>query len=822
METTTKKILKLALEHAKSQNISEVRSEHIMIALIDSDSEAKTLLTDRNINVDDVALKLTEHLFTTIGRNVNGITQIKPTLSEEAKKTIVDAQLIAKEMKHNRLKSEHLLLSLLSNNSYISHLLNKINQKELTETIKNSILMSNSNDAFSGTDEEIPHGNNKKTTTKGGTEKSKTPILDNFSIDLCQAAKNGDIDPIVGRTKEIERVGQILSRRRKNNPVLIGEAGTGKSAIVEGLAKKIVEGDVPQILLDKRIMALSLTALVAGTKYRGQFEERLKALIDEVKSQENIIVFIDEIHTIIGAGNPSGNMDAANILKPALARGEFQCIGATTMDEYRESVENDGALERRFQKIIVEPPTPEETRLIIEQLSPIYGDYHNVIYTPKALDLCVLLASRFISDRFFPDKAIDILDEAGARSQIKTEIPESITRLQDAIERLRSDKETVIKEQDFEKAAEIRDAQTELERQLETVKQQWRTENKNNKIVVDETKIREVVSMMTGIPVEKCDINDAKKYLNLEKTMKEKIVDQDEALTAVAKTLRRNKTSIANPNKPIGTFLFLGSTGVGKTETAKTIADEIFGPNSLIRIDMSEYQERHTVSKLIGAPPGYVGYGDGGDLTEQVRRKPFCVVLFDEIEKAHPDVFNTLLQVLDEGFLTDRQGRKVNFRNTIIIMTSNIGVKQAIEMGAGIGFKTTSSVGKEDAMKFRINKELKHAFAPEFLNRIQEIVTFNTLSEDAIKNIIRIHLDKLAARIMLAGYHFKWNNNVVDYVFKDSYEPEYGARPVERAIQKLIEDSISEEMLKKDIQEGSTITISHSTEKNELKVVIKK
>ena len=817
MENTAKSILKLALERAKEMNHNEVRSEHIMVGLVDIDNRAKDLLIERGINVDRIGLKLVEHLGTTIGRNVNGITMITPKLSVEARQVIDDAQTFAKEMKYETIHSEHLLLSLLKNNNYIFRLLNRINIDELKETIKKGAIMSNG--AFPGTDEEFP--SSKKTTTTTPKEKSKTPILDNFSIDLCQAARNGDIDPIVGRSKEIERVGQILSRRRKNNPVLIGEPGVGKSAIIEGLAKKIVEGNVPQILLDKRIMALSLTALVAGTKYRGQFEERLKALIEEVKKENNIIVFIDEIHTIIGAGNPSGNMDAANILKPALARGDFQCIGATTMDEYRESIENDGALERRFQKIIVDPPTPEETRQILDTLAPIYGDHHNVTYSPKSLDLCVLLASRFISDRFFPDKAIDIMDEAGARSQIKIEIPDTIKKLQNAIEKLRQEKDEAAKEQEFEKAAEIRDAQVELQKQLEDAKINWRNENKTNKVEVDEFKIREVVSMMTNVPVEKCNVNDAKKYLSLEKTMKEKIVSQDEALTAVAKTLRRNKTAISNPNKPIGTFLFLGSTGVGKTETAKIIAEEIFGPNSLIRIDMSEYQERHSVSKLIGAPPGYVGYGEGGDLTEKVRRKPFCVVLFDEIEKAHPDVFNTMLQILDEGFLTDRQGRKVNFRNTIIIMTSNIGVKQAIEYGAGIGFTTSSTKSKQDAMKSRIEKELRYKFAPEFLNRIQEIITFNILSEDSIKSIIKIHLNKLGDRIKLAGYNFKWNENVVDYVFKDSYEPEYGARPVERAIQRLIEDAISEEMLKKDVQEGATITISYSSEKEQLKVHIK-
>jgi ATP-dependent Clp protease ATP-binding subunit ClpC len=815
MDITAKSILKFALEKAKEFNHTEIRGEHIMLGIIDSNNRAKGLLMERGVNIDDVGIKITEHLGTTVSRNVT-IKVTSPQLSVEGKKIIDDANDIARELDHKTVTGEHFLLSLLQNNRYITNLLqNNVSFKDLKSTIKEGVYnMAQYNDV-----DDIPIGGNKQ---KQKDQKSKTPILDNFSVDLCQAARNGDIDPIVGREKEIERVAQILSRRRKNNPVLIGEPGVGKSAIVEGLAKKIIEGDCPNILLDKRIVALSLTSLVAGTKYRGQFEERLKALVDEIKQQSDVIVFIDEIHTIIGAGNPSGNMDAANILKPALARGDLQCIGATTMDEYRESIESDGALERRFQKIIVEPPTVEETRLIIDRLAPIYGDHHNVTYTPKALDLCVTLSARFISDRFFPDKAIDILDEAGARCQIKTEVPVRIKKLQEAIEKMVQEKQSVIKDQNFEKAAEIRDAQTHLIEELDKEKKIWKVANVHNKVEVGEFKIREVVAMMTGIPVEKCDINDAKKYLDLEEIMKKRIVGQDEALTSVSKTLRRNKTSISNPNKPIGTFLFLGNTGVGKTETAKTIADEIFGPNSLIRIDMSEYQERHTVSKLIGAPPGYVGYGEGGDLTEKVRRKPFAVVLFDEIEKAHPDVFNTLLQVLDEGFLSDRQGRKVNFRNTIIIMTSNVGIKQAIEYGAGVGFKTTSSVSINEAMRQRITKELHAKFPPEFINRVNEIVTFNALSEDNIKEIIKIHLNKLGERIGLAGYKFKWNENVIDHIFKDSYEPEYGARPVERAIQHIIEDRISEELLKVEDAEDSTISISYNDKKQELNVSIKK
>lgn len=814
MDTTARSVLKFALEKAKEFNHSEIRSEHIMLGLIDADNKAKNLLIERGVDIDDVGIKLTEHLTIAMGRNVS-VQPVQPYLGTDGKRLIDDATTIAKELDHTSIGCEHILLSLLKNNKYITGLLNKVSYKELKSAIKEGVYnMGPYNDI-----DDIPIGGSKQ---KQKEQKSKTPILDNFSVDLCQAARNGDVDPIVGRQKEIERVAQILSRRRKNNPVLIGEPGVGKSAIVEGLAKKIIEGDCPNILLDKRIVALSLTSLVAGTKYRGQFEERLKALIEEIKQQTDVIVFIDEIHTIIGAGNPSGNMDAANILKPALARGEMQCIGATTMDEYRESIENDGALERRFQKIIVEPPTPEETREIIERLAPIYGEHHNVTYTEKALDLCIMLSARFISDRFFPDKAIDILDEAGARCQIKTEIPDKIKKIQEAIEKLLQDKQVAIKGQKFEKAAEIRDIQSKLTEDLEREKKIWRAQNVHNKTEVDEFKIREVVSMMTGVPVEKCNVNDAKKYLDLEEIMKERIVGQDEALTSVAKTLRRNKTSISNPNKPIGTFLFLGNTGVGKTETAKTIADEIFGPNALIRIDMSEYQERHTVSKLIGAPPGYVGYGEGGDLTEKVRRKPFAVVLFDEIEKAHPDVFNTLLQVLDEGFLSDRQGRKVNFRNTIVIMTSNIGVKQAVEQGAGVGFKTAFTPSISDAMKSTINKELKSKFPPEFLNRVNEIVTFNALSEEDIKKIIKIHLNKLASRIALAGYKFKWNENVIDYIFKDSYEPEYGARPVERAIQHLIEDRVSEELLKIESPEDSIISVSYDDKKEILKVSIKK
>jgi ATP-dependent Clp protease ATP-binding subunit ClpC len=817
MESTTQTILKTALQRAKDMNHGEIRCEHIMLSIIDGNCHAQDILTDMGVNLDEIGLKITEHLNTTVARDVSGNPSVTPKLSDDGWKIIDRAEKIAEEFGHNEIRSEHLLLSLIENNEYIAFLLTKVNINDLKEKIKTTTMSGPGR--FSDTAEEIPGDNKQKTKTE---QKSKTPILDNFSIDLCQAARNGDIDPVVGRVKEIERVAQILSRRRKNNPVLLGYQGVGKSAIVEGLAKNIVEGNCPQVLLDKRIVALSLTSLVAGTKYRGQFEERLKALIEEVKSHDDVIIFIDEIHTIIGAGNPSGNMDAANILKPALARGEFQCIGATTMDEYRESIESDGALERRFQKVIVDPPTPKETREIIEMLAPIYGEFHNVSFTPKALDLCVSLADRFITDRYFPDKALDILDEAGARCQIKCEIPENIKNLQDAIEKIRVEKEEAAKEQKFEEAARLRDSQASIQTRLNSEKKIWRAANKHNKVVVDEFKIREVVSMITNVPVEKCDVNDAKKYLELEQTLKKRIIFQDHALESISKAIRRSKTFISNQKKPQFSALLTGLSGVGKTETAKAIADEIFGPDSLVRLDMSEYQEAHTVSKMIGSPPGYVGYGEGGDLTEKVRRKPFCVVLFDEIEKAHPDVFNTMLQILDEGFLSDRQGRKVNFRNTIILMTSNIGVKQAIEHGAGVGFQTHGSLSKDLAMKSRIERTLRQKFPPEFLNRLNEIITFNSLNEDAIKTIIKLELDKLGNRITEAGHKFIWNENVIEYVFKDAYEPEYGARPIERAIQRLIEDPMSEELLKNEVKDGSTISVSYdeTDKENPIKVVI--
>ncbi|NPV13259.1 MAG: ATP-dependent Clp protease ATP-binding subunit [Ignavibacteria bacterium] len=648
---------------------------------------------------------------------------------------------------------------------------------------------------------------------------NKESILVQFSTDITELAKADLLDPVIGREKEIERVAQILSRRNKNNPVLIGEPGVGKSAIVDGLAQLIVKGECPTNLLDKKILSIEMSSLVAGTKYRGQFEERMKAIIDELKKRNDVIIFVDELHTMVGAGSSSGSLDAANILKPALARGHIQCIGATTFDEYKNSVEKDGALERRFQKVIIEPPTAEETKVILHNLKERYEDYHNVRYTDEAIELCVKLADRFIFERAFPDKAIDILDEAGSRAQISKSIPEHIKQMSAEIKEVIALKQSSVKAQDFEKSVIYRDKEKELKKKLEIAKNEWREKIALNAQVVDGDEIRKVVSMISKIPVEKVSINDAKKYLELENILKKEIVGQDEAVSLISKVLRRNKTAISNPNKPIGTFMFLGNTGVGKTETAKVIANEIFGPNSLIRIDMSEYSEKISSSRLTGAAPGYVGYEEGGQLTEAVRRKPFSVVLFDEIEKAHPDIYNILLQILDEGRLTDNTGRVVNFKNTIIIMTSNVGVKTAQALGKGIGFTTSSTLKEEEIIKNNIMKALKDKFAPEFLNRINEIVIFNQLNEDNIKEIVKIHLNKLKKRIDDIGYILTWTPSVIDYISKETYNPMYGARPVERGIQKLIEDMISEELLRNEPTTGSNIKIQYNKKDNKLFVV---
>ena len=644
--------------------------------------------------------------------------------------------------------------------------------------------------------------NDKGGKKKGDTPNSSTtPVLDNFSRDLIKLAEQGKLDPVIGREKEIQRIAQILSRRKKNNPIIVGEPGAGKTAIVEGLAMKIFEGDCPQNLCEKRIVSLDMTSIVAGTKYRGQFEERLKVILEELHNNPDIIVFIDEIHTIIGAGNSSGSLDASNIFKPALARGELQCIGATTLDEYREHIEKDGALDRRFQKVIVDGSTPEQTLKILKQLKFQYEKHHKVSYSDKALEACVQLAGRYITGREFPDKAIDILDEVGAKSQINVKFPELIEQLKLEAINIKDEKLLVVKQQRYEDAAQLRDKEKKILKKLEEEKKKFESQQQNNRQIITEDMVYEVVSMMTKIPISKLTSDEAEALLDLEKNLSKSVIGQKEAVSKISKSIRRNRVGIKDPNRPIGSFIFLGSTGVGKTHLAKRLAEEIFGdPEALIRVDMSEYQEKYSMSRLIGSPPGYVGYNEGGQLTESVKNKPYSVVLFDEVEKANKDIFHLLLQMLDDGFLTDSFGRKINFKNTLIIMTSNIGVRRLQDFGTGVGFDTNSRSGNNEELKKSVlQKELKNFFTPEFLNRVDEIVVFNPLKEEEIKMIVDIELQKLLDRLNKMGYTININDEVRSHISKIGFDEKYGARPIKRAIQEQIEDLISEEVLRKRI-----------------------
>jgi ATP-dependent Clp protease ATP-binding subunit ClpC len=649
--------------------------------------------------------------------------------------------------------------------------------------------------------------NGKKMNDVSGN--SKTPVLDNFSRDLIKLAEQGKLDPVIGREREIQRIAQILSRRKKNNPIIIGEPGSGKTAIAEGLAMKIFEGDCPQNLSDKRIVSLDMTSIVAGTKYRGQFEERLKVILEELHNNKDIIVFIDEIHTIIGAGNSSGSLDASNIFKPALARGELQCIGATTLDEYREHIEKDGALERRFQKVVVDGSTPAETMEILKRLKVHYEKHHKVEYSEKALEACVQLAGRYITDREFPDKAIDVLDEVGARSQINVKYPEIIEQLKLEALAIKDEKLLVVKQQRYEDAAQLRDKEKKILTKLDQEKKKFEQNQENNRQLITEDMVYEVIANMTKIPVSKLTNDEVESLLDLEKNLSKSVIGQDDAVSKISKAIRRNRVGIKDPNRPIGSFIFLGSTGVGKTHLAKRLAEEIFGDaDSLIRVDMSEYQEKYSMSRLIGSPPGYVGYNEGGQLTEAVKNKPYSVVLFDEVEKANKDIFHLLLQMLDDGFLTDSFGRKINFKNTLIIMTSNIGVKKLQDFGTGVGFDTTSRLGNtEELKKLFLQKELKNFFTPEFLNRVDEIVMFNPLKEEEVRKIVDIELQKLIDRLNKMGYEISINDDVRNHIANVGFDDKYGARPIKRAIQDKIEDYISEEVLRKNIKIGSNRTL---------------
>lgn len=654
-----------------------------------------------------------------------------------------------------------------------------------------------------------------QTNPKRLKKNSTTPILDNFSRDLTKLAEEGKIDPVVGRDNEVKRIAQILSRKKKNNAVIVGDAGVGKSALVEKLAIMIHKGDCPSNLLDKRIVSLDLTSLVAGTKYRGQFEERIKAILNELTEVTNVVVFIDELHTMVGAGNASGSMDAANILKPALARGEIQCIGATTFDEFKKHIEKDSALVRRFQKIILKEPNQLETIEILNNLKSSYETFHKVSYEPNVFETIVKLCARFITDRQFPDKAIDVLDELGSEKRVSTKVPEIIEKLKKESEEIKEKKFQVVKTQNYELAAKLRDDERKVIAKLESEKQKWADNLKNNKIPITIDDVYEIISDMTGVPITKLDNKETQKLLKMEELLSSKVIGQDDAIKVISKAIRRNRVGIKDANKPIGSFIFLGSTGVGKTYLAKSIAELLFGdPDKIIRVDMSEFMEKHNVSKLIGSPPGYVGYDEGGQLTEKVKNNPFSVILFDEIEKAHKDVFNLLLQILDEGHLTDSFGRKVNFTNTIVIMTSNIGAKKVSEFGNGVGFSTASSEQqKYEVRKSIIQKSLKQQFNPEFLNRIDDVILFNSLNEETLKKIIQIEVNKLISRLKEKGFKINFDKSVINKIFELNTNEEYGARPVKRIIQNLCEDFLSEEILKGNIEEEKLITLKYKDDK---------
>ena len=666
---------------------------------------------------------------------------------------------------------------------------------------------------------DLMDDDDKMMSKKQKQSDSSTPVLDNFSRDLNKLAEDGKLDPVIGRDREIIRIAQILSRRKKNNPIIVGEPGCGKTALVEGLAMKIVSGECPKNLLDKRIVNLDLTSVVAGTKYRGQFEERMKVIIEELHANPNIIVFIDEIHTLVGSGNSSGSMDGSNIFKPALSRGELQCIGATTLDEFRKNIEKDGALERRFQKVIVDPSSVQETIEILKNVRDKYETYHKVTYSDEVIETCVKLADRYITDREFPDKAFDIMDEVGARMQTEVKIPEAIETLKKAAADIKQQKLDVVKKQNYEQAAELRDKEKKVLTKLENEKAKFEEQQAKDKKVITLENVYDVVSNMTKIPVNKMSLDDAKALINLDKELIGKVIGQDAAVIKIAKSIKRNRLGIKDPNRPIGSFVFLGSTGVGKTHLAKQLAKEMFGSeDSLIRVDMSEYQEKHSVSKLVGAPPGYVGYEEGGQLTEKVKNKPYSVILFDEVEKAHKDVFTILLQILDDGYATDSLGRKINFKNTLIILTSNLGVKKLQDFGTGIGF-SNNTYANEEAKKQVLMKEMKNFFSPEFLNRIDDTIVFNSLTPEDIKKITEIELKKLVTRLGDIKYKITYDDTLVDYLAKVGFDEMYGARPLKRAIQDKVEDLLSEEVLTGKMVEGKTYTIK--VENDEVKVVKK-
>jgi ATP-dependent Clp protease ATP-binding subunit ClpC len=822
-----KDVITYSREEALRLGHDYIGTEHLLLGMIrDGEGMAIKILNSLGVNLIDLRKKL-EQSIKTPAKPVKNLQNLP--LIKQAEKALKITYLEAKLFKSELIGTEHLLLSVLKvEDNLAANVLAKFNvdydivkaQIENYNATGNSDPRSEFPSNPSDNDPEEEESSNFGASSKKPVDpKSKTPVLDNFGRDLTKAAEEDKLDPIVGREKEIERVSQILSRRKKNNPILIGEPGVGKSAIAEGLALRIVQKKVSRVLFNKRVVTLDLASLVAGTKYRGQFEERMKAVMNELEKSPDVILFIDEIHTIIGAGGASGSLDASNMFKPALARGEIQCIGATTLDEYRQYIEKDGALERRFQKVIVEPATAEETLTILNNIKSKYEDHHNVTYTDEALKACVTLTQRYVSDRHLPDKAIDAMDEVGSRVHITNiNVPAAIIEIEKKIEEVKVEKNKVVRSQKYEEAAKLRDTERQLLEQLETAKKQWEEDTKNNREMVTEDNVAEVVAMMTGIPVQRVALNESNRLLNMYESIHDKVIGQDEAIKKVVKAIQRNRAGLKDPNKPIGSFIFLGPTGVGKTQLAKVLARYLFdSEDSLIRIDMSEYMEKFAVSRLIGAPPGYVGYEEGGQLTEKVRRKPYSIVLLDEVEKAHPDVFNLLLQALDDGQLTDSLGRKVDFKNTIIIMTSNIGSRQLKDFGQGVGFTTNAKTNAMDThAKGVIESALKKAFAPEFLNRIDDVIVFNSLTREDIHKIIDIELKNLYGRIESLGYKIKLTEKAKDFIADKGYDANFGARPLKRSIQKYLEDPLAEEIIKAKLGEGDAIEVDLDEEKQEI------